>query len=353
MCEGGSMTVDELASNPAEEDLYGAMGDYISYLHDNPDLEVADSLGNWSDVAHQTENMQTREIESWVLIGTSVLTDIEEKQDHLTVTRWGQGRANAAIGKWNLNSPKQSSTSNYRCVTGCIPVAIAQMMYHLHHKIGTPAGYYNDFTVSTYIPDNSTSVTISTSHLTGSPSQSYDWALLPLKIDHSIYTDAQYEYVSSMMTHIGYVTNATYTLSGTDVSVNKIKQYFNMIGINCSEPCSLDWGIVHDEIFERQMPVLLGVSCSHGRHRTILDGIYYKLKEVEKRYVWNSVSGPRYKTEIETDALNMACFNWGYESSGMVSASGDTIWYNMYGISWSAGGHIFTEADNMISGFTN
>jgi hypothetical protein len=69
--------------------------------------------------------------------------------------------------------------------------------------------------------------------------------------------------------------------------------------------------------------------------------------------VWNSLNGPQYKTEIETDAQNMACFNWGYESSGMVSASGDTIWYNMYGISWSAGGHNFTGADNMIYGFTN
>ena len=108
MCKGGSMTIEELVSNPAEEDLYGAMGDYISYLHDNPDLEVTDSLGNWSDVAHQTENMQTREIESWVLIGTTVLEDIVEEQDHLTETKWGQG-CYYSSNTWNISAPYRNS----------------------------------------------------------------------------------------------------------------------------------------------------------------------------------------------------------------------------------------------------
>ena len=47
MCEGGSMTIDELVSNPAEEGVYQAMRNYISYLHDNPTLEIEGVDGDW------------------------------------------------------------------------------------------------------------------------------------------------------------------------------------------------------------------------------------------------------------------------------------------------------------------
>lgn len=78
-----------------------------------------------------------------------------------------------------------------------------------------------------------------------------------------------------------------------------------------------------------------------------------RLKRVVKRYVWNSLSGPQYKTETEYETLDMVCFNWGYEDTGMVSSSGDTIWYNMYDTTWSAGGHDYIESRNMIYGFTD
>ena len=40
LAEGCSMTIDELVSNPAEEGVYQAMRNCISYLHDNPTLEI-------------------------------------------------------------------------------------------------------------------------------------------------------------------------------------------------------------------------------------------------------------------------------------------------------------------------
>lgn len=357
MCEGGSMTVEDLASNPAEEDLYGAMGDYISYLHDNPDLEVTDSLGNWSDVSHQTENMQTREIESWVLIGTDVLEEIIEEQDHLTQTRWGQGNLYSlpSTRKWNYYSPRISPTSQYRCFTGCVPVAIAQMMYYTHYKLGTPATYYNDFTVSTYIPSGAVEVNIATSEIISSATPSADWDYLPLEVNDNMYSENQYRAVSSIMTYIGYSTSATYSLyDGTSVTVSKIKPFFNSIGINCNGPSSTDWEIIAEEIFNRDMPVLLSVYTANGvGHRVIVDGLSNRLKRVVKRYVWNSLSGPQYKTETEYETLDMVCFNWGYEDTGMVSSSGDTIWYNVYDSTWSAGEHDYIESRNMIYGFTD
>lgn len=353
MCEGGSMTVEDLASNPAEEDLYGAMGDYISYLHDNPDLEVTDSLGNWSDVAHQTENMQTREIESWVLIGTTVLTDIEEKQDHLTETMWGQGYNNYLTGKWNMYAPRLSSSSSYRCYIGDIPVAIAQMLYYLHYKIGFPVSFYDDFRVATYIPENSSEVSINTYEIIGSASTSTDWDSMPLSaINPTIYSDYQYGLVSSLMVYIGYRTNAVYTPSKTVVSVSKIKPFFNEIGISCSNPSSLNWGIIEEQIFDYQMPVLLNVHATDGNsHYTIVDGMHYYLRETEKRYVWNSISGPQYKTEIETDSFDMVCFNWGAGVYGVYS-DGQTVWYNIYALSWTLNDLSFIESNNMIYGFS-
>lgn len=350
MSKGGCMTVENLTSNPAVESLYGSMGDYISFLHKNPEIDV-ETAGDWEDVVYQIENAQTREIESWVLIGTTVLEDIEEEQDHLTITRWGQGSPSPSVGKWNYYSPRLNPSSQYRCYTGCIPVAIAQMMYYLHYKIGHPVAYYNDFTVSTSIPTGATSVKIATSHLTGTGSLGYDWSILPLKHDAS-YTEEQYKYVSSIMTHIGYCTDATYSSTGTSVLPSKIKPFFSSLGISCSGPSDTDWNIITGEIFDRNMPVMLGVYTANDEgHRVILDGLYSRLRRVEKRYVWNSISGPQYKTEIELDTQDLVCFNWGYEDSGMVSSSGDTIWYNVYATAWSAGGYDFIETDNMIYGF--
>lgn len=286
-----------------------------------------------------------------MLIGTTVLEDIEEEQDHLTITRWGQGSPSPSVGKWNYYSPRLNPSSQYRCYTGCIPVAIAQMMYYLHYKIGHPVAYYNDFTVSTSIPTGATSVKIATSHLTGTGSLGYDWSILPLKHDAS-YTEEQYKYVSSIMTHIGYCTDATYSSTGTSVLPSKIKPFFSSLGISCSGPSDTDWNIITGEIFDRNMPVMLGVYTANDEgHRVILDGLYSCLRRVEKRYVWNSISGPQYKTEIELDTQDLVCFNWGYEDSGMVSSSGDTIWYNVYATAWSAGGYDFIETDNMIYGF--
>ena len=63
MSKGGCMTVENLTSNPAVESLYGSMGDYISFLHKNPEIDV-ETAGDWEDVVYQIENAQTREIES-------------------------------------------------------------------------------------------------------------------------------------------------------------------------------------------------------------------------------------------------------------------------------------------------
>ena len=83
-------------------------------------------MGNWSDVAHQAENMQTREIESWVLIGSTVLEDVVEEQDHLTETKWGQGYYDTS-NTWNIAAPYRNDNklAGQRCVMGCVPVAAA------------------------------------------------------------------------------------------------------------------------------------------------------------------------------------------------------------------------------------
>lgn len=369
MCEGGSMTVDELASNPAEEDLYGAMGDYISYLHDNPDLEVADSLGNWSDVAHQTENIQTREIESWVLIGTSVLEEIIEEQDHLTQTRWRQGSASYPItmnGWWNSRAPYIDSDKTAHCLNGCVPVAICQMLYYLHYKIGVPTHFYSDCSTELYIPDGQHSVTILPEDVTlGGYSDSL-WNRLPLQLFPQIHTKDSLVPLASMMLHVGSLVEATYKfypdsltaldstkVTGTSAHMTDVPDAFSSFNIDCNGPHCYNPNFLYSEICTNEMPIMVSIARydtqnnRHG-HAVIFDGYHCCYRSLEKRYVWNSISGPQYKTTIEDETIEKIAINWGWGTSGMVDSSGATIWYNKEIVNWNN----YTEIEQMIYGFS-
>ena len=356
MCKGGSMTIEELVSNPAEEDLYGAMGDYISYLHDNPDLEVTDSLGNWSDVAHQTENMQTREIESWVLIGTTVLEDIVEEQDHLTETKWGQG-CYYSSNTWNISAPYRNSNKlpGQRCIMGCVPVAAAQMLYYLHYKIGIPDKIYASSVTEAYIPAGSSSVKLYPQDVTNSNYTNYVWGAMPKEGSSSV-TQSEYRYVSSLMLYLGSLMNATYTSSlGTSASKSCIPSAFRNLGIYCinDEVCSFT--TIYDEVVEKKIPVVLSVYYMEDNkrqgHSIVVDGCYDRFRRVQRNYVWNSISGPKYKTEIDIENTTMIAINWGYDGDGMYSV-GSTIWYDYSITNWAAGGHVFTNRDLITYGFS-
>ena len=62
--------------------------------------------------------------------------------EHLMQTKWGQS------APWNFNVPYDYSlfggVSSEKCVTGCGPVAIAQVLYYWHNKAGVPAYYKNE-----------------------------------------------------------------------------------------------------------------------------------------------------------------------------------------------------------------
>lgn len=350
MCEEGNITIEELASNTAEEYLYDAMGNLISYLHNNPEIDI-EYEDNWNDITYQIENNKTREIESWVLIGTNVLTDTELKQDHLLNTKWGVGDI-YYDSKWNINAPRVSTSSLARCPVGSIPVAVSQILYYLHYKLGTPATFCNDFEVGTYISNDQSYAIILPYEIWGSQIQSDDWNNMPLEFDTDLYTDEQYKLVSSLMVYAGYSMQAVYTPDRTMVQTNKIKPFFTSQGINCSSPSSFNWEIVSDEIFDRQMPVMVEVYTNNNYSEyTIIDGILYYLKEVEKRYVWNSISGPKYKTVIETDSKNMVCFNWGLSGRDSYE-DGETKWYNMYA-AMNVGFVTYIGFRNMIYNFTD
>lgn len=350
MCKEGNISVEELISNPAEQTFYDKMGGYISYLHANPDV-VTDATEDWSDL----ELASTNEIESWVLIGTEVVEDIEDEQNHLTVTRWGQGGPNNKM-RWDIKAPYLSPDKSEHCWTGCVPVAAAQMLYYLHYKTGAPEKIYGDVTVTSYIPSGQNSITIKSGDITLSNYTSATWNLMPLTENESGATDEQYGYVSSLMVYLGYLLNAKYKTTSTSASqydlVNIFKNHFN---ITCTQTAYSDV-IIDTQIREKKMPVILSVSYKKDGvrqgHSIIVDGYYYKYKKTRKTYVWQSLSGPKYKTVYDEDSMDMFCINWGYDSEGMTyDNSNDTVWYNMYGNIWEAGGHPFDTRETMIYNF--
>ena len=71
----------------------------------------------------------------------------------------------------------------------------------------------------------------------------------------------------------------------------------------------------------------------------------------QRNYVWNSISGPKYKTEIDIQNTTMIAINWGYDGDGMYSG-GSTIWYDYSVTNWSIASTAYTNRDLITYGFS-
>lgn len=150
--------------------------------------------------------------------------------------------------------------------------------------------------------------------------------------------------------------NATYTSSsGTSASKSCIPSVFSNIGIYCinDEVCSFT--TIYDEVVGNKIPVVLSVyymkdNKRHG-HSVVVDGCYDRLRRVQRNYVWNSISGPKYKTEIDIENTTMIAINWGYDGNGMYSG-GSTIWYDYSITDWTISGDTYTSRDLITYGFS-
>lgn len=348
-CEKGHITWEEIMSNSEEKAFYERLINELSDLKGTHDYNNENIESDWQNLSILSEH------ESWVLISTTILDETIQTQDHLLETRWGQGP------KWNCRAPKISPYDTTRCLTGCVPVAAAQMLYYLHDKIGLPEKAYGDCVNNKYIATGDSTIVLHNGDVTfpGVTYFSYIWDLMPLKASDS---SSYFCSVSTLMVQLGILLSAEYSVDNTSADTMDIYDVFrNSLNINCDRTNTFYPTNVVFSIIDDKMPCILKIAYytgdnneqRHG-HAVIADAGRSISRRVRRTYVWNSMSGPRYKTVESNELLLYIGINWGWEDTGIYdSGTTNTKWYNTAIISWQANSsnNTYTHEEGVIYGF--
>ncbi|MBQ6301148.1 MAG: C10 family peptidase [Bacteroidales bacterium] len=199
--------------------------------------------------------------------------------DHLIVTKWGQG------DPWNYKAP---SLNGSYCPVGCTAVAVGQMLYYLHNRIGKPSGlyhsifptYYCYFDFSGYYFESD--VTRS-NYISISPR----WA--SMATINPGYLTTSVEYVGDLLIDIADRADAKFRLSSTSATLPT--SLFSSFGISCTKSNYSESTVINS--LNDSIPVIVGALVSNDPDTTghvwIIDGYNSSLTIVDHPYKWRMV----------------------------------------------------------------
>lgn len=351
MSKEGNISPEELISIPAAKVIFDNFVDNILYLKHHPELELEQSfLESWFDILSPL-----RDSPDWILVNTTVV-DSWEMKNHLTETRWGQG------SPWNCRAPFTSSSFIEHCLTGCVPVAAAQLLYYLHYKIGVPLYAYGESSTSAFIPANSDYLVLNDSDIVFDSSlySSSVWDSMSLTSSSAGSSDAA---VSTLMVQIGLYIGAKYYINSTLAYFSLVKDAFvNQFAINCSSSGPESLSIVVDQILEDEMPSFLGISRHdiYGNrlsgHGVVADAAQKQIRTEIREYVstFEQLDGThlhRFESSSEIISTYVG-INWGWDGAYMFSGL-LPIFYNTEAISWITGGYNWDTIEYIIYNFSS
>lgn len=282
---------------------------------------------------------------------------------HLTQTKWGQNYP------WNYKCP---TINNSRCPTGCLTVAVAQLLYYLHNQLGTPSGCYHTVDTS-YIWHNAGYYT---SNLTRGnyTAPSPRWNAMPTVSD---YLDNNTKYVGDLMIDVADRLGTEFEELGSGADFDP--GVFTHYGIYCSVSQPYNSSQVIAQL-NNSMPVLVygDDNGSDGKpHSWLIDGYKKTVTRTDHQYKWvimppdslqyyNNINYNYVFTETEmqqfypgieenqivheysySNPSYLFRMNWGWE--GLYNG-------NLYSIQpegWTPGNHQFSLNTLMITGFTD
>ncbi|HBN01306.1 MAG TPA: hypothetical protein DD383_01530 [Rikenellaceae bacterium] len=283
-----------IAGNEREENQILAMSDVG---HFDPDNITNSNVAFW--FAMQLEQMEAVEFEDdlvanmngnsdvsvnsippfddeyvWVRLPLEpiVTTTIEEVGPLLT-TKWGQGYP------WNYNCP-YFPESGKRAPTGCVAVAVAQLLYYYHFLLGIPSGLYHSI-----VPSYTKHGNYYTSSVTRSDYQanSSRWEEMAKTYrSRCLSTD----YVGDFMIDIGERVDMTYEEDGSSATDQKAKDAFFAYGLYCSLEDYSPSKVISS--LNKRKPVYIGAKYNTRKagHSWVIDGYKCYSKKTDTPYKW-------------------------------------------------------------------
>ena len=350
--DNGHITLKQLSEAPEEATiLFNGFANKVLYLKHNPTYIDNNSFDeDWGTILPNRFN------DGWEYVGSVVLESHEEIQNHLTSTAWGQGYP------WNIRAPYTNSSLSSHCLTGCVPVAAAQILYYLHDKIGAPAQAYGDSFTQAYIPSCADSLVLQNSDVIfdNTTYSTLTWENMPLSYPGT----GLYETVSTLMVQVGLYIGAEYYIDQTYGIFSHVKTAFqNQYSIPCTGTYSIDMSTIVNSIIDDEMPVFLGISeyNEHGErlhgHGVVVDAAKRQYTLIQNNYVCilETADGESLffqKSEtFEERTPTYVGINWGWSGTYMYSGS-SPIWFSAESLSWSTGYYTWNNIDYMIYGFS-
>ena len=270
----------------------------------------------------------------WMLVESTQLTGtyITDNVPHLISTKWGQGYP------WNNELPYDEGTyydSGYyeRCLTGCLAVAIVQILYYWHHTFGFPNYLYHTVNVNgwqQWIYGNQSNISITTSDITNSTR----WDYMPLTA-----SGINSDYVGDLMISIGKYVYMLYGSLGSAASINpNVFELYDMQYLNSA----YNYSTVNTSLNNEQ-PVII-FACPYNQitgHYWIIDGKFTRINTYQTSRTWYELEdgnihgivppGTFYYTDEEAHAIDPYVYdgkitysyssttdkflrmNWGYD----------------------------------------
>ena len=136
---------------------------------------------------------------------------------HLVSTKWGQGYP------WNTKLPIDTSDSGNRCPTGCVAVALSQIVYYMHYHLSKPTALYHNISIgSTSISGKTQNIGFVRANLNSNSTRWNDMAL-------HMYSTGNISYVGDLMLDMGNRLGMKYSGSGSSADISSsAMSYYNL-----------------------------------------------------------------------------------------------------------------------------
>ena len=351
-----------LSNNPALRDW---IDNQSRFMHSLRTVSGGELNPFWKQT-EQKETTRSHEPDEpgWRLIHVGDTTFIYDNIYHLIDTKWGQ------LEPWNKCTPLVGPDDTLRYATGCVNVALAQILYYLNDHYGTPEYAYSSASCNDYIHlypyDYSSSFAFA-------DSSSTVWSQIPIRTgfngnpDYASYLMAKVATMSD--THYWYYSisgnRETYSFTNPSLISSLLETICNYFGLSSVYSSYSRTAVINS--LQNGSPVFIHSYENEnyeGGHAWIIDGYHNSTTLTKFFYIWdpeNTYVIPNGEEEEEEEENEHGEFflgsgysfdfpsgyearaveyvnnqeyylmNWGYDGAG------DGIYFGVYDSAWSSG----------------
>ncbi len=251
--------------------------DYMDYIESTKTDKIVENEHTleWertlqtADIIKRLSKMRSSGNEKWCVFSVRIneRTVAEDIVPHLITTKWGQG------SPWNDTFPRDLndtstgvSSQKARVVTGCLAVAVSQILYYMHYSINKPTGLYHLISCTGYVYGSDTTTNIGFTR--------GDYVADSPRWDQMAKNNTDFSrnavYVSNLMMDIGNRYGMSYSreASGAVMSLSAFSNY----DLTYTESSASFTNIEND--LRRGKPVMVTAFSNEGKgHAWIIDGM--------------------------------------------------------------------------------